>query len=107
MRLEFRLRSKDKISSLRSTDNLVRATFLNHYALNNDERANLHGFHLRTSSAACADAWRSPSSLRSSDGPLLWFMNVTLAALSLQRARIGHRRLSNGFRAFQSFRLAD
>jgi len=56
MRLEFRLRSKDKISSLRSTDNLVRATFLNHYALNNDERANLHGFHLRTSSAACADA---------------------------------------------------
>jgi hypothetical protein len=26
---------------------LVRATFLNHYALNNDERATLHGLHLR------------------------------------------------------------
>jgi len=32
---------------------------------------------------------------------------VTLAALSLQRARVGRRRLSNGFRAFQPFRLAD
>jgi hypothetical protein len=35
------------IGSRCSTDNLVRATFLNHCALNNNERANLHGLHAR------------------------------------------------------------
>jgi hypothetical protein len=36
MRSVIRVRSRNKISSLRSIDKLVRATFLNHCALNND-----------------------------------------------------------------------
>ena len=39
-RLEFRSCLEFKISSLRSIAKLVRAPFLNHCALNNDERAN-------------------------------------------------------------------
>ena len=47
MLAEIRMRfSKSKVSSRCSTDKFVRASFLFHYALNNDERANQSRFPL-------------------------------------------------------------
>jgi len=72
MRLVIRARSECKISSRCSTDKLVRAPFLNHCALNNDERAGhsrspfANGFRrvrgrLTLMLAAAADATATPA----------------------------------------------
>ena len=110
----IRVRLKDKVSSRCSKDKLVRAPFLNHCALNNDERATSSRFpftnarwrvrgRLTLMLAAAADATATPAPARQ-----LWLVRTSPSAcLSLPRARGGHRRLSNGFRAFQPFRLAD
>ena len=46
MRFEIRAPTKDNVSSPCSIDKLVRAPFLFHYALNNDERATHSRFPL-------------------------------------------------------------
>jgi hypothetical protein len=110
MRMLFVIRapSKDKVSSRCSTDKLVRAPFLIHYALNNDERATHSRFpltnvmwrvrgRLTLMLAAAANATATPAPARH-----LWLVRTSLSAcLSLPRARGERRRLSNGFRAFQ------
>ena len=84
MRFVFRSPSKDKISSPCSTDKFVRAPFLIHYALNNDERATHSRFPLTNAMwrvrgrltlmlAAAANATATPAPARH-----LWFTNVTL-----------------------------
>jgi hypothetical protein len=60
-RLTLHSPPKNKICSLRLTDELVRATFLNHYALNNDgqsgtDRANHSRFPFTNHAGARADA---------------------------------------------------
>ena len=75
---------ENKISSRCSTDKLARAPFLNHCALNNDERATSSRFPLTNARwrvrgrltlmlAAAADATATPAPARH-----LWFANVTL-----------------------------
>jgi hypothetical protein len=108
MRFGFRSPSKDNVSSPCSIEKLLRAPFLIHYALNNDERATHSRFPLTNAMwrvrgrltlmlAAAANATATPAPARH-----LWLVRTSPSAcLSLPRARGGRRRLSNGFRAFQ------
>jgi len=84
MRFGFRSPSKDNVSSRCSKDKFVRAPFLIHYALNNDERATHSRFPLTNAMwrvrvrltlmlAAAANATATPAPARH-----LWFTNVTL-----------------------------
>jgi hypothetical protein len=75
-------------------------------------RAVIHGLHVRTSSGACAvpDAHAGGSAnadrrQHRAAPPLI--RKSSSAALSLLRARVGRRRLSNAFRAIHPFRLAN
>ena len=108
MRFGFRSPSKDNVSSPCSIEKLVRAPFLIHYALNNDERATHSRFPLTNAMwrvrvrltlmlAAAANATATPAPARH-----LWLVRTSLTAcLSLPRARGERRRFSNDFRAFQ------
>ena len=97
-----------KVSSRCSTDKLVRAPFLIHCALNNDERATHSRFPLTNAMwrvrgrltlmlAAAANATATPAPARH-----LWLVRTSPSAcLSLPRARGERRWFSNVFRAFQ------
>jgi hypothetical protein len=107
------MRLKDKVSSRCSTDKFVRAPFLIHCALNNDECATSSRFPFTNA------RWRvrvrltlmpvQPANAVCSGHrhAITGFPASLSACLSLPRARGGRHRLSNGFRAFQPFRLAD